>query len=272
MTMASSRWKRFAFFDRKNLSLPPAVVKDLIPPKSSIPRSVNSSTGGTNDSNNNNNNNNNNNGEAASSSSANSGGIVSNGNDGNDGNGNNGNNGNNHHQEVDAALLKRKAIQSIMRDASLTDLERRLRIQQLMDGSSKASSSNNGNQGGSVGGAGGGIGGIGGICTILGRSSSGNSSGLPLLFGSGGANNNNNNNNGRNNPPKILQILIPTRPTTRHRNPTILPQHYHRRSPRITRSTPPFRSPKTFSSRRYTERITICAWRVPCVPIGRDGS
>jgi len=58
MTMASSRWKRFAFFDRKNLSLPPAVVKDLIPPKSSIPRSVNSSTGGTNDSNNNNNNNN----------------------------------------------------------------------------------------------------------------------------------------------------------------------------------------------------------------------
>ena len=33
--MASSRWKRFAFFDRKNLSLPPVVVKDIIPSKSS---------------------------------------------------------------------------------------------------------------------------------------------------------------------------------------------------------------------------------------------
>lgn len=30
--MASSRWKRFAFFDRKNLPLPPSIVKDLIPP------------------------------------------------------------------------------------------------------------------------------------------------------------------------------------------------------------------------------------------------
>ncbi|KAL7480003.1 hypothetical protein ACHAW6_005715 [Cyclotella cf. meneghiniana] len=29
--MASSRWKRFAFFDRKNLPLPPPVIKDLIP-------------------------------------------------------------------------------------------------------------------------------------------------------------------------------------------------------------------------------------------------
>lgn len=35
ITMASSRWKRFAFFDRKNLSLPPVVVKDIIPSKSS---------------------------------------------------------------------------------------------------------------------------------------------------------------------------------------------------------------------------------------------
>jgi hypothetical protein len=35
ITMASSRWKRFAFFDRKNLSLPPAVVKDIIPSSSS---------------------------------------------------------------------------------------------------------------------------------------------------------------------------------------------------------------------------------------------
>ena len=33
--MASSRWKRFAFFDRKNLSLPPPVAKDLIPSRSS---------------------------------------------------------------------------------------------------------------------------------------------------------------------------------------------------------------------------------------------
>mgnify|MGYP000206010161 FL=1 len=37
--MASSRWKRFAFFDRKNLSLPPVVVKDIIPSKSSGNRS-----------------------------------------------------------------------------------------------------------------------------------------------------------------------------------------------------------------------------------------
>lgn len=29
----SSRWKRFAFFERKNLSLPPSIVKDLIPTK-----------------------------------------------------------------------------------------------------------------------------------------------------------------------------------------------------------------------------------------------
>lgn len=41
-------------------------------------------------------------------------------------------------KEVDAAAEKRRAIQAIMRDATLTDLERRLRIQQLMDGSSKA--------------------------------------------------------------------------------------------------------------------------------------
>eukprot|EP00804_Cyclotella_cryptica_P019992 CCRYP_007880-RB/>CCRYP_007880-RB protein AED:0.06 eAED:0.06 QI:222/0.66/0.75/1/0.33/0.5/4/178/379 len=37
---------------------------------------------------------------------------------------------------VDSATVKRKAIQSIMRDTSLTDLEKRLRIQRLMDGSS----------------------------------------------------------------------------------------------------------------------------------------
>lgn len=30
---SSSRWKRFAFFDRKNLPLPPSVVKDVVPPE-----------------------------------------------------------------------------------------------------------------------------------------------------------------------------------------------------------------------------------------------
>mmetsp|Transcript_16028 Transcript_16028/g.33520 ORF Transcript_16028/g.33520 Transcript_16028/m.33520 type:complete len:449 (+) Transcript_16028:38-1384(+) len=38
---------------------------------------------------------------------------------------------------ADSASEKRKTIQAIMRDASLTDLERRLRIQRLMDGSSQ---------------------------------------------------------------------------------------------------------------------------------------
>ena len=38
------------------------------------------------------------------------------------------------------ATKRRREIQSIMRDATLTDLERRLRIQQLMDGSSAAAS------------------------------------------------------------------------------------------------------------------------------------
>ncbi len=37
-----------------------------------------------------------------------------------------------------AATKRRREIQSIMRDATLTDLERRLKIQQLMDGSSAA--------------------------------------------------------------------------------------------------------------------------------------
>ena len=38
----------------------------------------------------------------------------------------------------DKSTEKRRAIQSIMRDNALTDLERRLRIQNLMDGSSNA--------------------------------------------------------------------------------------------------------------------------------------
>ena len=39
------------------------------------------------------------------------------------------------------ATKRRREIQSIMRDATLTDLERRLKVQQLMDGSSAAASS-----------------------------------------------------------------------------------------------------------------------------------
>jgi len=38
----------------------------------------------------------------------------------------------------DNAVEKRKAIQAIMKDTTLTELERRLRIQRLMDGSSAA--------------------------------------------------------------------------------------------------------------------------------------
>lgn len=38
----------------------------------------------------------------------------------------------------ESAAEKRKAIQAIMRDTTLTELERRLRIQRLMDGSSTA--------------------------------------------------------------------------------------------------------------------------------------
>jgi len=38
----------------------------------------------------------------------------------------------------DKAVEKRRAIQSILRDSTLTDLERRLRIQTLMDGSSNS--------------------------------------------------------------------------------------------------------------------------------------
>lgn len=71
-------------------------------------------------------------------------------------------------KEVDAAAQKRRAIQSIMRDATLTDLERRLRIQQLMDGSTKPA--NNNGHGGGPNGFGGGstIGGGGGISSLLG--------------------------------------------------------------------------------------------------------
>ena len=43
-----------------------------------------------------------------------------------------------------SASEKRRAIQAIMRDASLTDLERRLRIQRLMDGSSTNNDNNTG--------------------------------------------------------------------------------------------------------------------------------
>jgi hypothetical protein len=33
----SSRWKRFVFFERKNLSLPPLVVRDLVPASTDAP-------------------------------------------------------------------------------------------------------------------------------------------------------------------------------------------------------------------------------------------
>lgn len=42
---------------------------------------------------------------------------------------------------VDAATTKRRAIQSIMKDPTLSDLDRRLRIQRLMDGSTQPESS-----------------------------------------------------------------------------------------------------------------------------------
>jgi hypothetical protein len=57
---------------------------------------------------------------------------------------------------VDSATVKRKAIQTIMRDTTLTDLEKRLRIQRLMDGSSTTSANGDSSDGrsGKVGGIG----------------------------------------------------------------------------------------------------------------------
>ncbi len=43
---------------------------------------------------------------------------------------------NNEHTEVDAIILKRRAIQKIRNDTSIDELTKRLKIQQLMDGSS----------------------------------------------------------------------------------------------------------------------------------------
>ncbi len=48
-------------------------------------------------------------------------------------------------EQDSAAAAKRRAIQEIMRDKSLTELDRRLRIQALMDGTSQIFSSNNNN-------------------------------------------------------------------------------------------------------------------------------
>ncbi|KAL7522893.1 hypothetical protein ACHAWX_007774 [Stephanocyclus meneghinianus] len=57
---------------------------------------------------------------------------------------------------VDSATVKRKAIQTIMRDTTLTDLEKRLRIQRLMDGSSTTNANSDARDGrsGNVGGIG----------------------------------------------------------------------------------------------------------------------
>ena len=48
-------------------------------------------------------------------------------------------------EQDSGAAAKRRAIQEIMRDKSLTELDRRLRIQALMDGTSQIESSNNPN-------------------------------------------------------------------------------------------------------------------------------
>ena len=74
---------------------------------------------------------------------------------------NNDNNNNNNTSEEeekrkkkeDEASQKRRAIQSIMKDTTLTDLERRFRIQNLMDGSSSSKKTNGGKVGrdGSIG-------------------------------------------------------------------------------------------------------------------------
>jgi len=56
-------------------------------------------------------------------------------------------------KKEDEASQKRRAIQSIMKDTTLTDLERRFRIQNLMDGSSSSKKQNGGKVGrdGSIG-------------------------------------------------------------------------------------------------------------------------
>lgn len=48
------------------------------------------------------------------------------------------------------AAEKRKAIQAIMRDTTLTELERRLRIQKLMDGSAAATEQSKSGKGGGI--------------------------------------------------------------------------------------------------------------------------
>jgi len=50
-------------------------------------------------------------------------------------------------KKEDEASQKRRAIQSIMKDTTLTDLERRFRIQNLMDGSSSSKKQNGGKVG-----------------------------------------------------------------------------------------------------------------------------
>ena len=85
---------------------------------------------------------------------------------------------------MDAAAEKRKAIQAILRDATLTDLERRLRIQQLMDGSSKAAANNDNDMMWMNNSAGG----TGGISSLIGSNNNGSAAGLPSSLLSGGMN------------------------------------------------------------------------------------
>eukprot|EP00986_Skeletonema_menzelii_P005125 scaffold1811_cov145-Skeletonema_menzelii.AAC.16 len=70
----------------------------------------------------------------------------------------------------DKSSEKRRAIQSIMRDTTLTDLERRLRIQTLMDGSSNS----NANASARIAGSG------GMVSSLLGSATGDSSSDVPM--------------------------------------------------------------------------------------------
>ena len=73
-------------------------------------------------------------------------------------------------KEEDKSSEKRRAIQSIMRDTTLTDLERRLRIQTLMDGSSNS----NANASARIAGSG------GMVSSLLGSATGDSSSDVPM--------------------------------------------------------------------------------------------
>ena len=83
---------------------------------------------------------------------------------------------------ADSATEKRRAIQAIMRDGTLTELERRLRIQRLMDGSSSSEAQS------AAAGRGGGIrslvAGAGGLTSLL--PGGGNTNGVAAGIGTSG--------------------------------------------------------------------------------------